>query len=406
VSRRIASLFCVIVTLGALLGPAGGVALSQEADVEQAEVVDPYALTPVEPSVERAARSTGEAAAVEIRRRVRESAQARLDVATTGSAEALAKLTRILERLDQSVVSLTEAGAEIDSAQFEHRELVEDHRQAAIALDERLAALYTRGPTYGAEGLLEGYGFVNAMARSILLEVVLDGDQNRLVETYLAATTEVVDVASLAEDLRADSEDRDVLLSDRRDAIAAEVASAAELDGLVGLHDDLVFPIAGQYSFVDTFLAARMAGTRDVHRHQGIDIFAAEGTPLVALERGVVVKVGEVRLGGLRLWLIGESGTQYYYAHMSAFGEVSEGQAVEPGEVLGFVGHTGNARFTPPHVHFQVHPDGGSAVNGYPLLDALRDRDSGLVDDGGSPYGLCPSDDASLIEACSPSDGF
>ena len=95
------------------------------------------------------------------------------------------------------------------------------------------------------------------------------------------------------------------------------------------------------------------------------------GTPLVACESGTLTKIGPAGLGGNRLWVKGDSGTEYYYAHLSAFAEGSvEGKRVNAGDVVGFVGNTGNAAGGPSHLHFEVHPGGGDAVNPYPLLKA------------------------------------
>src|SRR3546814_12499600 len=82
--------------------------------------------------------------------------------------------------------------------------------------------------------------------------------------------------------------------------------------------------------------------------------------------------MGSDVLGGTKIWVKGESGTYYYYAHLSAFAEgMHDGKLVEPGEVIGFVGDTGNARGGPPHLHFQIHPDGGAPVNPSPLLKVV-----------------------------------
>ena len=106
----------------------------------------------------------------------------------------------------------------------------------------------------------------------------------------------------------------------------------------------------------------RMPGTDYEHWHEGTDILAAAGTPLVACERGVITRMGTNVLGGITVWLRGESGVSYYYAHLSGFGPgVGAGIVVEPATVLGFVGNTGNAQGTPPHLHFEVHPHGGVA---------------------------------------------
>jgi murein DD-endopeptidase MepM/ murein hydrolase activator NlpD len=150
----------------------------------------------------------------------------------------------------------------------------------------------------------------------------------------------------------------------------------------------VTFPIAGRYSvpLIDSFGFPRMPGTPDAHWHEGIDIFAPRGTPLVATERGVVSRIGNGRLGGLKLWLRGESGADWYYAHLDGFAPgLHNGQVVEAGQLLGYVGNTGNAVGTPPHLHMQVHPNGGRPVNPYPLLKIVSDMDLAAMADGTYP---------------------
>jgi murein DD-endopeptidase MepM/ murein hydrolase activator NlpD len=139
-----------------------------------------------------------------------------------------------------------------------------------------------------------------------------------------------------------------------------------------------VFPVEPIFSFVDTFGAPRMTGTKYVHTHQGTDIFGAQGSPLHAVQRGVILKKGTGVLGGNKLWLKSAvDGTEYYYAHLDAFVEgVENGTVVEAGQVIGFLGRTGNAITTPPHLHFEIHPENGSVVaNPFPTLDAVRKAD-------------------------------
>jgi murein DD-endopeptidase MepM/ murein hydrolase activator NlpD len=132
-----------------------------------------------------------------------------------------------------------------------------------------------------------------------------------------------------------------------------------------------VFPVQGEVEFIDSWGYPRMSGTASAHWHQGTDIFAPMGTPLVATESGVLDRVGTAGLGGMRLWLDGDSGNSYYYAHLIAFAPgMTDGVRVNAGDVVGFVGDTGNAKGTSPHLHFEVHPGGGDAVNPYPLLIA------------------------------------
>ena len=101
-------------------------------------------------------------------------------------------------------------------------------------------------------------------------------------------------------------------------------------------------------------------------------MIAARGTPLVAIESGHIKKMGNGGLGGITVWLTGESGDQYYYAHLDAWADgLSVGQSVTVGELIGYVGNTGNAQYTVPHLHFEYHPGGGAAVNPTPLVSSL-----------------------------------
>ncbi len=124
----------------------------------------------------------------------------------------------------------------------------------------------------------------------------------------------------------------------------------------------IVCPVAGPRAFGDTWGAARSGG----RRHEGVDMMSPGGTPLVAVESGSV-QFKTTRLGGNSVWLNGSSGTRYFYAHLSAWEGSS--RSVSRGEVIGYVGATGNT--TANHLHFEVHPGGGRAVNPYPYVRAV-----------------------------------
>jgi murein DD-endopeptidase MepM/ murein hydrolase activator NlpD len=116
-----------------------------------------------------------------------------------------------------------------------------------------------------------------------------------------------------------------------------------------------VFPVYGPVSFTDTFGAFR--GDVSGDWHHGDDIFAPLGAPILACSDGVVFSVGWNDVGGNRLWLRDSQGNEFYYAHLSAFSPLAKnGRLVKAGEVLGFVGNTGDAAGTPTHLHFEVHP--------------------------------------------------
>lgn len=134
------------------------------------------------------------------------------------------------------------------------------------------------------------------------------------------------------------------------------------------------FPVAGPAKFSHDWGFPRFTPTP--HLHQGTDIFANFGTPLVAVESGKVIAKGSTGAGGISVWLGSDRGTAYYYAHMQSWVKgLAVGQRVEKGAIIGFVGNSGNAAGSPPHVHFQMHPGGkGSpARDPKPFLDdALR----------------------------------
>ncbi len=128
-------------------------------------------------------------------------------------------------------------------------------------------------------------------------------------------------------------------------------------------------PVAGlkRGAWVDTWHAPRAPG----RRHEGIDIFAKKGAPVLATTEGIITGRGVNSLGGNAIWLLGPGGQRHYYAHLDRFADVSVGDRVKAGDLIGYVGNTGNARTTPPHLHYGIYGDGG-AINPYPLLAAKR----------------------------------
>lgn len=141
-------------------------------------------------------------------------------------------------------------------------------------------------------------------------------------------------------------------------------------------------PVRGVRSndLVDTWGAPRDGGSR---RHRGIDIFAPRGTEIYALADGVLTYIGEQPKGGRCLWLSTEDGLSFYYAHLDRWAAgLYEGMEVREGQLLGYVGNTGNARSTPSHLHLAVH-EGGEAINPYMFLKFGRTTTSGGSLSGG-----------------------
>lgn len=118
-----------------------------------------------------------------------------------------------------------------------------------------------------------------------------------------------------------------------------------------------------EQGLTDTWGAARSQG----RSHEGIDIFAPRGTPIQSTTQGIVRKVGENNLGGRVVVVVGPGGAGHYYAHLEDYADISPNDWVNVGDIIGYVGDSGNAKGTPPHVHYGIYIN-GSAVNPYPLL--------------------------------------
>lgn len=131
----------------------------------------------------------------------------------------------------------------------------------------------------------------------------------------------------------------------------------------------LVFPVAGLKAKIGSFWGAVRDGGK--RKHEGIDIFAAKNTPVVAVTDGIISAVGNGGIGGKTVWLRSTgSKYSYYYAHLDTQ-LVRRGQRVKKGQILGRVGNTGNARNTPPHLHFGVYTSRG-AVDPLPYVKGTK----------------------------------
>ncbi len=129
-----------------------------------------------------------------------------------------------------------------------------------------------------------------------------------------------------------------------------------------------VCPIDGFTAFSDTFGAPRSGG----RTHEGVDMMAERWTHVVAIESGTIYQLKEGGLGGITVWLHSDSEDSYYYAHLQDWAEgLYKGQRVEAGQLIGYVGTSGNAPDYLPHLHFEYHPGHGDAVDPYPLVKSL-----------------------------------
>jgi murein DD-endopeptidase MepM/ murein hydrolase activator NlpD len=262
--------------------------------------------------------------------------------------------------------------------------------RARQLLTEQAVAAYVQG---GAGASVDLLGSASPSDLSTGMEM-LDSVLEQLEAQSRAYTS---DRAGLSRTLRARL-DQGLSISEDLSSAQTTVATATQVDQaaewqLESFENNshvwvpgFIFPVAGPTRFVDSFGDARLSGTSEQHWHEGCDVMAATGSPLVAVEDGVLsVYGGSDPLGGLSLFLKGTSGYSYYYAHLSAFAPgLAQGDHVTAGQLIGFVGQTGDA--LAPHVHFEIHDPDGQVLDAYGLLKtAWSARQAALALPPGDP---------------------
>jgi hypothetical protein len=166
--------------------------------------------------------------------------------------------------------------------------------------------------------------------------------------------------------------------------VSALLVGSAQVDTAETVYP-LTFPVAGPNSWTDTWGAPRSEG----RTHQGTDIFATKGTPVVAAASGRVVRIGEGERAGRYIVISHYDGWSSHYLHLdndspgtddglggTPVAGIEVGVQVAAGDVIDFVGDSGNAESTSPHLHFELHRPGGVAVNPAPHLRLAESTDS------------------------------
>ena len=136
----------------------------------------------------------------------------------------------------------------------------------------------------------------------------------------------------------------------------------------LGIPQISVFPSQGRCSFTDTWQQSRSGG----RQHEGVDIMGVKGLALYAVIDGTITKMygADAALSGNALRLTASDGTYFFYAHLDSFAPgIAVGSVVKAGQIVGYMGSTGDAGS--PHLHFEVHPNGGAAVSPYPVVKAV-----------------------------------
>lgn len=300
-------------------------------------------------------------------RRANEAA-ARLARAETALAKAEAEIARLQTRVDAAGAKLTAVESRVRSLAI--RRYMDSGQQESQWLSET--------------------DMGQASRNQALLRFVMVGDTDAVAEYRTARSDLEADRASMAKRL-GDQRDaikklqseRNALLKEldrlskaaaaeeaRKKAAAEQAAarsrtaapspSASRPSGVIA-SGNWVCPVQGPHAFSNDWGQPRSGG----RRHQGNDILAPRGTPVVANVAGSVNRHTS-SLGGLSYYLRGNDGITYYGAHLQSYAGAQG--AVAAGTVIGYVGTSGNASGGPPHLHFEMHPGGGGAVNPYPTL--------------------------------------
>lgn len=334
------------------------------------------------------------------------SAFKRWDTARSALDIAIAEYTEINAQRESLTITIGKLEKQIDLQTAE-----------AAAADERAKALiidaYTSGGTHGMETAIALHSIQDILLSQILLDqaatrglsdlgqlTALNREVDRLrenlaeqeaaalvleqvaqeklieVQGLFAEAEAAYDVASAEvraaiDTVREEQRAFDIAEAKRKaeQAAAAYTAAHGAAAGLApGTIPGFICPVKGGSTFINSWGYSRSGGART---HKGTDMYSSTGYghPLVAVQDGYI-KMKTVNLGGIVVYLYDNAGYRYYYAHLQGYPEgLVDGQRVTKGQVIGLMGSSGNAGS--PHLHFQIHPGGGAAVNPYPTVRAV-----------------------------------
>lgn len=297
--------------------------------------------------------------------RVVEGLEADLDAATDAYEEVWAQIEV--------------ARVELDDIRAQEQRYEQEAQDARAAINRRARTTFMEGAGATFEMLLASDGSQDAVERAGMVSA-LQRRQGVRIEDAVASRTRLDQIQALVADreaeldaLQAELDAKASVLSDR---LAAAEDEATQIRSLVsrqrriarGAQDGIYACIFdGAFRFRDTWGDPRSGG----RRHKGTDVFAPFDHPTYAITAGVIERHSNSRLGGIGLYLRGDDGNLYYYAHLNAIEPAGAvGNRVVPGELVARNGSSGNADRSAPHVHFELHPGGGSAINPYPWLAA------------------------------------
>jgi murein DD-endopeptidase MepM/ murein hydrolase activator NlpD len=305
--------------------------------------------------------------------------QGRLDDAKKQLADARARLEQAAAQWQRAEADLSRSRDRIGKAQAEITRLNAAFSATQQRFDRRVREMYMAGGSPTVAALLTSDSIADVVDRWEFAASVAQGDQDLATEVAVQAELLRRERAHLADAivLQADAAQRLAAAKEAADARVAELA-----DKVAELQDELeaqraigtgggpiassgairTCPVAGPNAFVDSFGDPRPGG----RTHQGIDMIAPFGTPVVAVHDGTAHQTTSV-LGGLGVVVYHDGSADWtFYTHFSSFGATGH---VSAGTIVGYVGATGDTSVN--HLHFEYHPGGGAAIDPYNLLLAV-----------------------------------
>jgi murein DD-endopeptidase MepM/ murein hydrolase activator NlpD len=312
----------------------------------------------------------------------RADTKSELDSAKARAAQVQSELNRATaaylaaqSRLEQTEDRIAQTRAEIEATKARLNKI-------RVGLASRAREAYERGAGSTLELLLSATTFSQFSDRVVFLDRMSQADADLILKAQVEQeklSRQEADLAALSEEQRATAgllaRQEATIASKFREleALVGELTAQAQAEARLASIVNVVqgsglnaCPVAGPRSFWNDYGQPRSGG----RSHQGNDILAPYGTPVVAAQSGTFQATSN-SLGGISAFVYGDRGDLTYYAHLSGYSGASSGSHVSAGQQIGMVGRSGNAQGGPPHLHFEYHPGGGGPTNPYPYLVAV-----------------------------------
>lgn len=303
-----------------------------------------------------------------------------LDGARSRVADLEDDLATLTARFEATWAQVEQATVELDDLEREADALAAEAAALEVVLADRARQAFVQGTATDLAVLLSGDGPDVSLQRASLLARVNDRGTVS-IEQAAAVRIALGQAQALVVEQRAELEVLTEQLAADQQALEAELEAAqARVRSLEviaarqrtidrgGQRGVYACPLDRHLThFIDSWGFPRSGG----RRHQGTDIMGPMGAPVYAFTAGVISRHSNSRLGGISLYLRGDDGSTYFYAHLQGYApRGAVGTRVRAGELIAYNGNTGNARGGPAHIHFERHPGGGAPVNPYPWLAA------------------------------------